>query len=233
MYNIDVTVLSHYLRSGQPKEAKIGIFWLTTYGKPLNLREARNSRLSAEGAYKMAKFNDVTVGQMEACINRLGGMQKFLEFIGGKGQIVWQTVATIYVLIVDYTMNLADMISAGKYGWVDPEIVEKNFSTQKSGNFMVNAQLLHFGKAISMENALIEMEERGFRPGTLEELLSFGANYPEVQMVFHVCAFGSTCVVRETRYVPCLRKEDGKRRLDLHEVGFEWHGHYRFLVVRK
>lgn len=37
----------------------------------------------------MAKYNDVTMGQVEACINRIGGMDAFLKFIGGKGVIVF------------------------------------------------------------------------------------------------------------------------------------------------
>lgn len=36
----------------------------------------------------MAKYKDVTMGQVEACINRIGGMDDFLKFIGGKGVIV-------------------------------------------------------------------------------------------------------------------------------------------------
>ncbi len=37
----------------------------------------------------MAKYNDVTMGQIEACINRIGGMDDFLKFIGGQGVIVF------------------------------------------------------------------------------------------------------------------------------------------------
>jgi hypothetical protein len=42
----------------------------------------------------MAKFNDVTMGQMEACINRMGGMQNFLTYIRGEGKIVFDTLLT-------------------------------------------------------------------------------------------------------------------------------------------
>jgi hypothetical protein len=42
----------------------------------------------------MAKYNDVTTGHMEACINRMGGMQNFLRFIGGQGEIVFKTILT-------------------------------------------------------------------------------------------------------------------------------------------
>gem|GEM_PF-1623539 len=37
----------------------------------------------------MAKYPDVTAGQTEACINRMGGWHNFLRFIGGQGKIVF------------------------------------------------------------------------------------------------------------------------------------------------
>ena len=43
----------------------------------------------------MAKFNDVTVGQMEACINRMGGMENFLRFIGGAGELVFRLLSLV------------------------------------------------------------------------------------------------------------------------------------------
>ena len=43
----------------------------------------------------MAKYNDLTVGQSEACINRLGGWDNFLRFIGGQGQVVFETILTL------------------------------------------------------------------------------------------------------------------------------------------
>lgn len=40
----------------------------------------------------MSKYNDLTVGQSEACINRMGGWENFLRFIGGQGRIVFDTI---------------------------------------------------------------------------------------------------------------------------------------------
>lgn len=180
----------------------------------------------------MAKFNDVTVGQMEACINRLGGMQHFLEFIGGKGEVVWQTIATLYSVIVDYNQSLAEMISEGKYDWVGSDINLKNFPKTKSREEKVEAELLHFGRAISSKNALAEMSKLGFRPATLEELLSFGAQNTEVQREFSVVALGSLCVLLGVRRVPCLYGDGSLRFLNLFWFDGGWHGDCRFLVVR-
>lgn len=48
----------------------------------------------------MAKYNDVTMGQMEACINRMGGLPNFLDFIGGQGRIVFESVLSFSHTIV-------------------------------------------------------------------------------------------------------------------------------------
>lgn len=42
----------------------------------------------------MAKYPDVTAGQTEACINRIGGWPDFLRFIGGEGRVVFETLPT-------------------------------------------------------------------------------------------------------------------------------------------
>ncbi|MBI2003520.1 MAG: hypothetical protein HYS78_00860 [Parcubacteria group bacterium] len=42
----------------------------------------------------MAKYNELTAGQSEACINRMGGWDNFLRFIGGQGKVVFDTILT-------------------------------------------------------------------------------------------------------------------------------------------
>ncbi|OHA92434.1 MAG: hypothetical protein A2665_00355 [Candidatus Zambryskibacteria bacterium RIFCSPHIGHO2_01_FULL_46_30] len=43
----------------------------------------------------MAKYSNVTAGQTEACINRMGGWSNFLRFIGGEGKVVFETILTL------------------------------------------------------------------------------------------------------------------------------------------
>jgi len=43
----------------------------------------------------MAKYPDVTAGQTEACINRMGGWENFLRFIGGQGEVVFKVVEKV------------------------------------------------------------------------------------------------------------------------------------------
>jgi len=43
----------------------------------------------------MAKYSNVTSGQTEACINRMGGYDNFIRFIGGQGNVVFETILTL------------------------------------------------------------------------------------------------------------------------------------------
>jgi hypothetical protein len=42
----------------------------------------------------MAKYGDVTVGQTEAVVNRMGGFDNWLRYAGGQGKIVFDSLLT-------------------------------------------------------------------------------------------------------------------------------------------
>lgn len=68
--------------------------------EPLKPRAEGNLWLSATKENKMGKYNEVTFGQTEACINRMGGMQNFLRFIGGEGEIVFKKMVGVLLQLV-------------------------------------------------------------------------------------------------------------------------------------
>lgn len=183
----------------------------------------------------MAKFNDVTVGQIEACINRMGGMPQFLDWIAGKGQIVWQTIATLYSVVVDYSQPLDEILSAGKYDLVDHNITEKNFPKTADGVVELNIELVHFNHGISSDSVVAEMDKMGLRPATIWELLAFGAKYPELQRQFPIVAIGSVCELSggRGRHVGFLHGRGSGRLANVHRWGRVWYGSYIFLAVRK
>lgn len=79
-----------------------------------------------------------------------------------------------------------------------------------------------------------ELDRRGLRPATIEELLAFGAAYPDKQREFSIIALGSVCIGQPIRrnYVPCLWLESAGRCLGLRgaELG-GWYANYRFAAV--
>ncbi len=136
-------------------------------------------------------------------------------------------------LLVDYTMSLTKMISAGKYDRKNSNVNNKNFPRTKSGKFTVEVELLQIYRQTYSESVLVEMLKLGFRPATLEELLSFGVTNPEVQREFPVVALGSSCVLDGVRHVPYLSGDNLERDLDLDWFASCWGRGYQFLVVRK
>lgn len=141
------------------------------------------------------------------------------------------------MLVVDYSRTLQKMISAGNYDWTNSNIIAKNFpiSPEMTGKKVeVSANIFHFNKEISSEDAISEMDKAGYRPATLAELLALGEAQPELQRQFPIIALGSVWHrAAGRRYVPCLGVVGVKRGLPLHWFDRGWRAHYRFLAVRK
>lgn len=207
---------------------------------PLNSRAVRN-REAISFKESVMKYGDVTFGQMEAVINKLGGLDGVRRFLADEHKVVEAIAITTYRLIVDYTQNLSDMVKRGKYDWVNGDITEKNFPCAKSGSENVSVEILHlkrhFNLGISSNAAVAEMDRLGYRPATIEELLAFGAANPEIQRQFPIVALGSTCVPDGYHSVACLYGDKGgserERHLNLHWWRGGWVDSDRFLAVRK
>lgn len=139
-----------------------------------------------------------------------------------------------YTVAVDYGMALADMIAVGKYDWTNSDITTKHFSVRGEGKAEVEIQLVHFDRVMESDDVIRELDKQGLRPAKIEELLAFGANYPEVQREFPVVALGS--VWRDSdgyRYVAYLHWLVRERSLYLFWFGRRWFEVYRFAAVRK
>lgn len=83
------------------------------------------------------------------------------------------------------------------------------------------------------EDAIAKLDKMGLRPGTVEELLAFGATFPDMQRKFPIVALGSSAELDGRRAVAYLFGGDSGRRLNLDCWGGAWVGRYRFLAFRK
>ena len=141
--------------------------------------------------------------------------------------------------ITPYTLTvtcrpLLEMIAAGKYDWTNSEITEEKFPIiQGKGSRQVEAALFHFGRYISSEDVIKEMDQAGYRPAKTEELLAFGEHNPEVQRSFPVVELSSAAVVSGGRSVLFLGADGSGRGLCLGWFGADWGARCRFLAVRK
>ncbi len=149
-------------------------------------------------------------------------------------QLLGLAVATIYKIVVDYSQTIEHMIdAAGLYDWNNINIIAGCFPVKGEGQVELEPELVHFDRTRSSEVALAELDKRGLRPGTIEELLAFGEAYPEVQREFRIVALGSVARVDGSRYVPFLDRDGSRRYLNLQWFGGDWYGHCRFLAFRK
>ena len=139
-----------------------------------------------------------------------------------------------YCVTIDYGMKLSEMIDAGHYDWKNGDINEKNFPVTGEGTVEVSPELVHFDRVIGTSEVEAELDKMGLRPATIEELLAFGATYPDVQREFPIIALGSSWVDRlGRRSVPFLCSLGSRRYLRLVWFDDLWLEFCRFLAVRK
>ena len=140
-----------------------------------------------------------------------------------------------FVVTVDYGRTLEVAILAGRYTWVNEDIIANPFPASQSGVIKEKIELVHFGRRLSVEQTLTELEMRGLRPVDIYELLAFGEQHPDVQREFLIAALGS--VRREPDgncSIPCLdRGRMGARELDIGSISNDFYPFCRFAAVRK
>lgn len=139
-----------------------------------------------------------------------------------------------YPVTIDFGQTLEQMIAAGRYDRKNGDITAKHFPLTGTGQVAVNLELIHFNRVINTDDALKEIDARGYRPATIAELLALGASQPELQRQFPIVALGSVWRSLDgSRDVAFLYEDASLRYLDLGWVGGGWCGSGRFLVVLK
>jgi len=166
----------------------------------------------------------------EAITNR---KHEFWVKIGEAMEILTAVIVTTTVVkqVVKYV--LVDMITAGHYDYVNSDITERNFPMPENLVLGSEPKLFHFDCEISSKNAIAKMNEDGYRPATIWDLLDFGAKNPEEQRKYQIIALGSVASVGGDRYVAYLYGYDSERSLGLYWFDFVWVAYCRFLAVRK
>ncbi len=180
------------------------------------------------------KYGELSLGQIEAIVNKLGGMDGVRRLLSGE-LVVQPPDLTVgdFEILVDYTQTLEAMIAAGRYDWANSDITAKRFPVEGEGKVTKKAKLYHFNRSMTSEEVIRELDKQGKRPATIEELLAFGAQHPEIQRQFPVVALGSSAEVGGCRYVAYLRRFGSLRHLLLRYWNGDWRGCYRFLAFDK
>lgn len=146
-----------------------------------------------------------------------------------------------YMVSVDYSRTLGDMIAAGKYDLFNNNIVEENFPIQRTPDVQNGDSeivLVHLNKGgHNTDKILRHMDVLGLRSGRIEHLLALGEKHPNLQMDFSIIAPGSVWVDSDgRRLVPYLGRVVSARYLHLRrwfDPDVEWYHHCCFLAVSK
>jgi hypothetical protein len=129
---------------------------------------------------------------------------------------------------IDYQQTLGQMIAAGGYDQVNRHITQSSFPVAGGDTADRELTLVHLGHVASTDEVLRQLDELAVRSGRIEELLAFGAAYPEAQRQFPIVAVGA---LDEYRRRPFLWGSARVRHLDLRFDEKIWGGSIRFLTV--
>lgn len=183
------------------------------------------------------KYSELNLGQIEAMVNKLGGMNGVHRLLSG---VAFQFVGNpTFPLNVNPRVSLRDRIAAGHYDWWNENILKWRREDQPvyTGESPVSVvvEYSHFNKDISTDEAEHRMTETGYRLANLEELLAHGEKNPDEQRQFPIVALGSVFVGPQhgSRCSPSLGGGVSGRKLSLDYRDDDWNADCRFAGVRK
>lgn len=138
----------------------------------------------------------------------------------------------VHRVTVDRDKKLKAMIEAGRYDYANSDITDKHFPVEGSGTVEIDIELVHYGRDMSTDAVLKDLDARGLRPAKIEELLALGATKPELQREFPIIALGSVWQdLHGDRDCPCLDGLGSGRGLHLYWFGGGWGDGCRFAAV--
>lgn len=152
-------------------------------------------------------------------------------------ELIMQKVHNTYKITVDYNMSLAEMIKAGNYDWRNNDINDINFPTPpkylRLGKVNVNIKLVCYGRDMTRNKVLVDLDSHGKRPGILPELLALGARFPFLQLEYPIVQIGSVWPDRGGLRGTYLRRGNKERGLSVIWLKYGFRGYYQIIAVQK
>lgn len=148
------------------------------------------------------------------------------------------------ILNIDYSRSLQEMIQAGNYCFISDRIIEKNFpflDELKGKKVSVSAKLFPFSfiardlrvrGSYVIKGIVDKMNQHGYPPATLAELLALREFYPELWKNNAIISLGSICRNPfSVLLAPIIYFHDNSSYLDLSGLDCEWDDFHSFLGV--
>jgi hypothetical protein len=139
-----------------------------------------------------------------------------------------------YVVSVDYSQSFEQMVKAGGYDQVSPDITPGHFPVKGEGKKEVKIRLIIFNSSVSSDTAIKMMADSGYRPAKFEELCALGAQYPDLQNDYAIIALGTIWPFhRVSQFVPSIRRNNLGRCMDTSEWESAWGSYCRLAAVKE
>lgn len=159
-------------------------------------------------------------------------LRRSLDFLNGATPAETRLTDS-FTVTVDHDLSLARMIKAGAYDWVNDDITEKRFPVKGEGSVERTLTLHHYARTMDSDAVVKDLDFIGKEAVPIEDLLAFGAQFPDEQRKYPIIALGSSARVHGGRRVPYLDGGGTKRYLYLHWCDSGWLEDCRFLARNK
>lgn len=193
------------------------------------------------------KYGRYTWGELEAICNKLGGESVMDGILKDTIRITTETIyppTHNFTVLVDETQSVEEAVKEGKFDEYNgaENFISENFPKLINGQRAnKKVSLFYFGKEISSESVISEMNKVGYKPATIWDLIGLAAEMPDLQKQFSIIALGSFYESCHTgRLAPCIRSirsnldpKFGQRELTLECFHGNWYNWQRFAGVKK
>lgn len=179
----------------------------------------------------------LTETQVLALVEKAGGYDQVLRVLSGEldleilpGSRADEAPAPS-IVAVPAALGFDERIERGGYGWRNGELTEERFPVTANQRGEREQKLFHFNRSLSSAEAARLIQEDGFEPAAIGEVLAFGEAFPNTQRRHPVVGLGSVAEIDGKASVPALWFDGYRRTLDLIWLEGDWHRNYRFLGV--
>ena len=130
------------------------------------------------------------------------------------------------------TAKLREMIAAGSFGCVNPDITGERFAVLEAYDPRpFKPELAWPNKTVSTDTA---RKAVGEHKGTTAQFLKYLIDNQDAGMDFPIAHLGSECVRSDGNQCCLSASRDGRRRrLDLEVLRYSWNGSWRFFSTRE
>ena len=184
------------------------------------------------------KYGNVTLGQMEAILNKLGGEDGVAKFLRGENEAVATKVINFithtFTVLVDETLTVEKAVKAGKFDWSNDKITSDIFPKLNGKELKKEISLFHFNKGISSRDEVIrKMRVVGFKPASIWDLLGLAVKEPNLQEEFPIVSLGSEGGSWGCDGMAFLDRDSVGRFLSLDTFSHGYRSDHRFAGVRR